>query len=265
MKYVAFTADTEAYFCPPSFTGWQGVYTMDIVRVCEAEDIPFTWLIICDREKKPREFREIDAVMKTVWPSRQGIDEFGIHTHFKHFINDKPDDFVWELPERRKAFLEAALKHREKLGMPAPLSFRYGGGDSQAQFYLDMDVELLHAAGVRNFLIRCPLSGFKGLDKDELTHKGNNVWQARDMDDITVFSGPSSSMELETDEMIRRIDEGLAVSDYITVTCHDYTAVVPGNLTAAARHIRENHEARFVTINGIGEHIREGAVSNELV
>ncbi len=264
-KYIAFTADTEAYFCPPSFTNWQGVFTMDIVRVCEKENIPFTWLVICDRERKPREFREIDAMMKTVWPLRKGIDDFGIHAHFNYFINDTPGDEVWKRPERRIEFLHAALARRKEVQMPAPVSFRYGGGDMRDKFYLDCDLRILHSAGVRNFLLPRDhsLSDFQGLAESEIHHRSNNVWKVRDMEGITLFRGPGSSMELPTDEMLRRIDDGLAKADYITVTCHDYTAVVPSNLSAAVAHLRQKYDCEFVTIARIGELIRAGKLKNE--
>ncbi len=262
MKYVAFTADTEAYFCPPSFESWQGVFTMDIVRVCQEKGVPFTWLVICDRERDPREFREIDAMMKTVWPARKDVDEFGIHVHLKWFINDSPDDDEsFKLPERRLAFMKAALARRGELGMAAPASFRYGGGDMQAKFYRVEDLELLHSSGVRNFLFPHELSDFQGLE--DIEHCGNGVWRARDMTDITVFRGPRSSMELDTSEMIARMDAGLAESDYITVSCHDYTAAVPGNLAAAVDHLRDACECEIVTVSRIGELIRSGEVNNE--
>ena len=263
-KYIAFTADTEAYFCPPSFKSWQGIYTMDIVRACEKEKVPFTWLVVCDRERQPREFREIDAMMKTVWPRRKGIDEFGIHTHFNYFINDT-DDEVWKQPERRLAFAKAALARRDELGMPAPLSFRYGGGDMQARFYLDDDLEMLHSAGVRNYLLRHKhhLTDFQGLAESEIKHLSNNVWQVRDMKDITLLRGPGSNMELPTDEMLARIDTGLANADYIIITCHDYDAAVPANLSAAISHIRAKYNCQFTTITKIGELIRAEKLNNE--
>jgi len=264
-KYIAFTSDTEAYFCPPSFTSWQGIFTMDIVRVCEKENIPFTWLVICDRERKPREFREIDAMMKTVWPLRKGIDDFGIHTHFNYFINDKPGDDVWKIPARRIEFLHAALAHRKEVKMPAPVSFRYGGGDMREKFYLDCDLRILHSAGVRNFLLphAHSLYDFQGLAQSQIHHKGNNVWKVEDMEDITIFRGPGSSLELPTGKLLQQIDDGLAKADYITVTCHDYTAIVPSNLAAAVQHARSKYNCEFVTIARIGELIRAGKLKNE--
>jgi len=264
-KYIAFTADTEAYFCPPSFTSWQGIFTMDIVRVCQKENIPFTWLVICDRERKPREFREIDAMMKTVWPLRKGIDDFGIHTHFNYFINDKPGDDVWKIPARRIEFLHAALAHRKEVKMPAPVSFRYGGGDMRDKFYLDCDLRILHSAGVRNLLLprAHSLYDFQGLAQSQIHHRGNNVWKVGDMEDITIFRGPGSSLERPTDQLLQQIDDGLAKADYITVTCHDYTAIVPSNLAAAVQHARSKYNCEFVTIARIGELIRAGKIKNE--
>lgn len=264
-KYIAFTCDTEAYFCPPSFEHWQGVFTMDMVRVCEKEKIPFTWLIICDRERSPREFREIDAMMKTVWPLRRDIDDFGIHVHFNYFINDTPGDEVWKIPARRIAFLKAALAHRKEVSMPAPLSFRYGGGDMRVGFYLIDDFRLLHSAGVRNYLLPLAhdLTDIQGLDKSRIKHCSNNVWQVNDMQDITLFRGPRSSLELPTDELLRQIDDGLARADYVTVTCHDYTAVVPPNLSAAVHHVRRKYDCEIVTIARIGELIRAGKIKND--
>ncbi|MHC4394808.1 MAG: hypothetical protein ACYS1A_04065 [Planctomycetota bacterium] len=264
-KYIAFTADTEAYFCPPSFEHWQGIYTMDIVRVCEKENVPFTWLVVCDRERQPREFREIDAMMKTVWPTRKGIDEFGIHVHFNYYINDTPGDEVWKQSARRLTFAKVALAYRDELGMPAPLSFRYGGGDMRARFYLDDDLELLHSAGVRNYLLRHKhnLTDFQGLTESEIKHLGNNVWQVRDMKDITIFRGPGSNMELPTNEMLRRIDHGLSNADYIIITSHDYDAAVPANLSAAVRHLHSKYNCEITTIARIGELIRAGKLNNE--
>jgi hypothetical protein len=264
-KYIAFTCDTEAYFCPPSFESWQGVFTMDMVRACEKENIPFTWLVICDRERDPREFREIDAMMKTVWPLRKGIDDFGIHTHFNYFINDIPGDEVWKIPERRIAFLKAALARRQEVKMPAPVSFRYGGGDMRVGFYLIEDIRLLHSAGVRNYLLPLAhdLSDIKGLEESQMKHRGNNVWQVEDMEDITLFRGPRSSLERPTNQLLQQIDDGLTKADYITVTCHDYTAIVSSNISAAVRHARSKYDCEFVTIARIGELIRAGKIKNE--
>jgi len=274
-KYIALTADTEAYFCPPEFEGWQGVFTTDIVRACEETGVPFTWLVICDRESRggqPREFREIDAVAKTLLGARgtRGeVDEFGLHVHFRYFINDTPDDDEsWRDASRRVAFVKAARLRREQMGIPAPVSFRYGGGDMQARLYLAEEFELMHAWGVRNWLLPGGAGGhelaeFQGFSPDEIEHAGNNVWSVRGMEGVTVFRGARSSMELETAEMIRRIDDGLERSDYVVVSCHDYTAAVPANLAAAVGHARERYDCEFVTVGRIGELIRAGELRNE--
>lgn len=262
-KYMALTADTEAYFCPPAFEHWQGVFTMEMVRACEELGVPFTWLVICDRERYPREFREIDAVSKTVMPVR-GEDEFGIHVHLRYFINDTPeDDESWREPARRLAFMRAARERREEKGLPAPVSFRYGGGDMQAKFYLADDFEFLHAYGVRNWLFPHELTDVQGLEPEDVEHCGNNVWRVSGMEGVTLYRGPRSSMEMETAEMLRRIDDGLERSDYITVSCHDYTAAVPANISAAVRHARDRYDCEFVTVGRIGELIRSGDVRNE--
>ena len=118
---------------------------------------------------------------------------------------------------------------------------------------------------MRNYLLRHKhnLTDFQGLAESEIKHLGNNVRQVRDMKDITLLRGPGSNMELPTDEMLARIDAGLANADYIIITCHDYAAAVPANLSAAVRHLRGKYNCEFTTIAHIGELIRAGKLNNE--
>ena len=70
-------------------------------------------------------------------------------------------------------------------------------------------------------------------------------------------------MEASTEDMIKGIDQGLIGSDYILIGCHDYTAIVPGNLQAAIDHLKSSYQCEFVTVSDIGERIRSGILKNE--
>ena len=119
-KYVAFQADTEAAFTSLAFGDFQGVYSPDIVGVCEEHDVPYTWLIIVDGNHT-----EARYIAREVYPKRKGVDEFSIHAHFKWFVmNYRFEHETFRLPERRTAFLQEAKQAREDLGLVGPTVYR---------------------------------------------------------------------------------------------------------------------------------------------
>jgi len=80
-KYIAYSTDTEAYFMPRDFEHFQGEFTGQIVDVCREANIPFTWLIVVDKEHS-----EVSTFSEKVFPIRREVDEFSLHAHFKWFI-----------------------------------------------------------------------------------------------------------------------------------------------------------------------------------
>ena len=88
-KYIAYSTDTEAYFMPRDFEHFQGEFTGQIVDVCREANIPFTWLIVVDKEHS-----EVSKFSEKVFPIRREVDEFSLHAPFKWFIMDTPDDCV---------------------------------------------------------------------------------------------------------------------------------------------------------------------------
>lgn len=267
-KYVAFTADTEAYFCPPSFEGWQGVYTQDMVDICEAEGVPFTWLIIIDRENERGEYREIDAMAKVVYPRRKGIDEFSIHTHFEWFVLDEEGENAevrkaYRDVERRLKFLEGAKKRRDKVGLPNPVTVRYGGSISRNEYYLIEDFKYLYdELGVRNWCFGKDPSTIRGITECE--EIGNGVWRIDGGREITIIRSRGGWMQDARADMLADIDSNMEKLDYLIVGCHDYVKAVPDNLQAAIEHIRGKYDVEFVTIGRIGELIRAGEVDNSI-
>jgi hypothetical protein len=257
IKYVAFAADTEAYFTPGDFVQFQGEYTQDIVNVCENYDIPFTWLIIVDNEHT-----EVRAMAEKHYPTRKNIDEFSLHTHFKWFIMDEPDDFEsFKIIDRRMEWLNEAKEEIIKAGLPMPLTFRYGGGDSNDEYYCIEDlVFLIDDLGIRNFLFSAErLQNVIGIKYAK--HENNNVWKIDGGRQVTLLS-TCVYLDSEENMVIKSIDERLDSSDYAIVGCHDYRKIVPENLKKAIVHLNENYNVKYVTVDQVGELVRKGKINN---
>ena len=257
-KYVAFQADTEAAFTPRDFPDFQGVFTPDIIKVCEKYDVPYTWLIIVDEDHT-----EVKYIADEVYPARKDIDEFSLHVHFKWFImKRKYEHKTFKIPAERIAWLTEAKEHIDKPGLPRPRTFRYGGGDSQAKYYHIQDlIFLVDELGVRNFMFGADrLPGV--VDIKEHKHKGNNVWTIDGDREITLLS-TTVYLDRDTDKVIEAIDKRLENADYSIIGCHDYRKIVPGNMEAAIKHIRKNFPTvKFVTSDEIGELVRAGKIRN---
>lgn len=257
VKYVAFSADTEAYFTPRDFGQFQGEYTDDIIKVCEEFNVPFTWLIIVDKDHI-----EVNTMAEKHYPSRKHIDEFSLHTHFKWFIMDDPNDFEsFKVLERRLQWLNDAKKAIVNAGLPMPVSFRYGGGDSQDRFYHIEDLKfLVDELGVKNFLFSADrLHDVVGIH--DFKHLQNNVWK---IDGGRVLTLLSTTVFLDADEqkVISSINERLQDADYAILGCHDYRENVPANLRSAIIALNKNYDVRYVTIEKLGELIRNGTIKN---
>ncbi len=259
VKYVAFSADTEAYFTPVNFEQFQGEYTSEIIKVCELHDIPFTWLIIVDKHHV-----ETRAMAEKHYPLRKHIDEFSLHAHFKWFIMSHSDDFEsFKMPENRIQWLTDAKNAIKHAGLPKPRTFRYGGGDSQANFYHIEDIKfLIDKLGIRNFLFSEEnLQNVIGIGS--VTHLHNNVWEIDGKRKVTLLS---TCVYLDVDEevVIRKIYERLDSADYAVIGCHDYRKNVPVNMHKAIEAINEKYSVRYVTIDQLGKLIRKGKVKNPI-
>ncbi len=256
-KYVAFSADTEAYFTPRDFEQFQGEYTQDIINVCVKYEIPFTWLIIVDKEHI-----EVKAMAEKHFPARKLTDEFSLHAHFKWFIMDHPDDFSsFKDIERRMEWLKQAKDEIIKSGLPMPRTFRYGGGDSNDNHYCIEDlIFLIDELGIKNFLFsEDKLRNVIGIN--DIDHLDNNVWQIDGGRQLTLLS-TCVYLDNELDFILNKIDERLSSSDYAIIGCHDYRSNVPHNLQKAILHINEKHDVEYVTIAQIGEMVRKGQIKN---
>ena len=256
-KYVAYSSDTEAYFMPRSYQNFEGEFTSQIVEVCREANIPFTWLLVVDKKHT-----EVHTFAEKIYPGRKGIDEFSLHAHFKWFIMDAPDDFSsFKEIERRMKWLEEAKMELVKSGMPMPRSFRYGAGDSNDRYYCIEDLIFLYdELGVRNFLfdpVRLP--GVVGINS--LEHQGNNVWTMDGDRDITLLS-TCVYLDEELDSVLTAIDSRLETADYAILGSHDYIEVVPEHLRKSLKHLNDNYTVEFVTIDRIGELVRQGKIKN---
>ncbi len=256
-KYVAYSSDTEAYFMPRSYQNFEGEFTSQIVEVCREANIPFTWLLVVDKKHT-----EVHTFAEKIYPGRKGIDEFSLHAHFKWFIMDAPDDFSsFKEIERRMKWLEEAKMELVKSGMPMPRSFRYGAGDSNDRYYCIEDLIFLYdELGVRNFLfdpVRLP--GVVGINS--LEHQGNNVWTMDGDRDITLLS-TCVYLDEELDSVLTAIDSRLKTADYAILGSHDYIEVVPEHLRKSLKHLNDNYTVEFVTIDRIGELVRQGKIKN---
>lgn len=258
IKYIACSADTEAYFMPRDFEHFQGEFTSQIVEVCSEFNIPFTWLIVVDQEHT-----EIATLAEQVYPLRKGIDEFSLHAHFKWFIMDSPDDFEsFKMVDRRMNWLMEARAKIENAGLPMPKSFRYGGGDSNDTLYYIEDLIYLHdELGVKNYLFNPDrLPGVIGIGK--VQHKGNNVWTIDGGREITLLS-TCVYLDEELDSIITALDQSLEKKDYAIIGSHDYREVVPKHLKQSIEYLNANYKVKYVTINAIGEMVRKGKIRNE--
>jgi hypothetical protein len=256
-KYVAFSTDKEAYFMPRDFEHFEGEYTRQITVVCNKYNVPFTWLVVVDKEHV-----EVHRVAAELFPDRRDTDEFSLHAHFKWFIMDDPDDFEsFKILERRMQWLADAKTEIEKAGLPMPRSFRYGGGDSNDSIYYIEDLMTLsNKFGVRNFLFSPGrLKGVFGLARSE--HKGNNVWIIDGGRELTLLS---TCVYLDEDEktVISAIGQRLESADYAIIGSHDYREAVPVHMSKAIEYLNANYNIEYVTIDRIGELVRNGEIRN---
>ena len=256
-KYIAFSTDTEAYFTPRDFEHFQGEFTRQIIEVCNKFNVPFTWLIVVDKEHI-----EVRTFATKVFPARKDIDEFSLHVHFKWFIMDHPDDFQsFKIVERRMKWLKDAKTEIVDTGMPMPLSFRYGGGDSNDRFYCIEDLIFLSDEfGIRNYLFSPDrLDGVIGITRYE--HKGNNVWIIDGGREITLLS---TCVYLDEDKktIITAIDQRLNSADYAIIGSHDYREVVPEHMSGSIEYLNANYNIEYVTIDRIGEMVRNEEIRN---
>ena len=257
-KYIAFSTDTEAYFMPRDFEHFQGEFTGQIIEVCDKLDVPFTWLIVVDKKHT-----EIHDMAKKVYPGRRDIDEFSLHVHFKWFIMDEADDFEsFKIVERRMDWLRDAKAELEKAGMPMPLSYRYGGGDSNdSLYYMEDLIFLSDEFGIRNFLFSpTRLKNVIGFTRHE--HKGNNVWTIDGGRELTLLS-TCIYLDEDEDAILTAINHRLQSADYAIIGSHDYREVVPVHMTTAIEYLNANYDVEYVTIDRIGELVRKGIIRNE--
>ena len=258
VKYVAFSTDAEAYFTPRNFENFQGEFTQQIINVCCEYNVPFTWLIVVDKEHI-----EVRTFAGKVFPIRKDIDEFSLHVHFKWFIMDHQDDFKsFKIVERRMKWLKDAKTEIVKAGLPMPRSFRYGGGDSNDRFYCIEDLIFLHdELGIRNYLFSPDrLQGIIGITRFE--QKENNVWIIDGGREITLLS---TCVYLDKDEktIVTAIDQRLKSADYAIIGSHDYREVVPKHMAIAIEHLNANYDVEYVIIDRIGEMVRHGKIRND--
>ena len=256
-KYIAFSSDTEAYFTPRDFESFQGEFTPQIVEVCREFNVPYTWLIVVDKEHI-----EVRTFAQKIFPVRKDIDEFSLHVHFKWFIMDSPDDFEsFKIVERRMKWFKDAKAEIEKAGLPMPLSFRYGGGDSNDRFYCIEDLIFLSDEfGIRNYLFSPDrLPGVIGITRHE--HKGNNVWIIDGGREITLLS-TCVLLDEDKESIITAIDQRLLSADYAIISNHDYREVVPGHMNMAIEYLNAHYDIEYVTISRIGEMVRNGEIRN---
>jgi hypothetical protein len=257
-KYIAFSTDAEAYFMPRDFEYFQDEFTGQIIEVCDKFDVPFTWLIVVDTEHT-----EIRDMAEKVYPGRRDIDEFSLHVHYKWFIMDDADDFKsFKIVERRRNWLREAKSEIEKAGMPMPLSYRYGGGDSNDSLYYIEDLFYLSDEfGIRNFLFSpTRLKEVIGITRSE--HKGNNVWIIDGGREVTLLS---TCIYLDEDgvAILKALEQRLQSADYAIIGSHDYREVVPGHMKKVIEYLNENYEIEYVTIDRIGELVRNGEIRND--
>jgi len=257
IKYVAYSTDAEAYFMPRDFGQFQAEFTDQIMDVCREFEIPFTWLIVVDEEHV-----EVSEVASQVYPERKGMDEFSLHVHFKWFIMDTPDDFEsYKIVDRRMEWLKDAKQEIENASLPMPLSFRYGGGDSNDTLYYIEDLIYLHdELGIRNYLFKSGrLAGVVGISRTD--HKGNNVWVIDGGREITLLP-TCVYLDQDMEEIIPAIDKRLETADFAIIGSHDYREAVPVHLKKSIEYLNARYNVEYVSIDRIGELVRKGEIKN---
>jgi len=195
--------------------------------------------------------------------SRKGIDEFSLHTHFKWFIMDYPNDFEsFKIIERRMQWLKDAKEEISKAGLPMPLTFRYGGGDSNDNYYCVEDlIFFVDELDIKNFLFSAEkLKGVIGINK--VANLGNNIWEIDGGCKVTLLS---TCVYLDNDEniVLKRIDESLNSSDYAIIGCHDYREIVPKNMEKTITYLNKKFDVEYVTVDQIGELVRQRIICNK--
>jgi len=243
---------------PRDFEHFQGEFTGQIIEVCDIYDVPFTWLIVVDKE-----YTEIRDMAEKVLPGRRDIDEFSLHVHYKWFIMDEDDDFrSFKIIERRMDWLRDAKAEIENAGMPKPLSYRYGGGDSNDSLYYVEDLLFLcDEFGIRNFLFSpTRLKNVIGITRQK--HKGNNVWTIDGGRELTLLS-TCIYLDEDKEAILTAINQRLLSADYAIIGSHDYREVVPVHMTAAIEYLNANYDVEYVSIDRIGELVRKGVIRND--
>jgi len=243
---------------PRDFEHFQGEFTGQIIEVCDKFDVPFTWLIVVDKEHT-----EIQDMSVNVLPERKDIDEFSLHVHYKWFIMDNADDFKsFKVVERRMEWLREAKAEIENAGMPMPLSYRYGGGDSNDSLYYVEDLLFLsEKLGIRNFLFSpTRLKNVIGITRQK--HKGNNVWTVDGGRELTLLS-TCIYLDEDKEAILTALNQRLLSADYAIIGSHDYRELVPVHMTAVIEYLNANYDVEYVTIDHIGDMVRKEEIRNE--
>ena len=114
--------------------------------------------------------------------------------------------------------------------------------------------------GIRNYLFSPDrLPGVIGITRHE--HKGNNVWIIDGEREITLLS---TCVLLDEDKarIVTAIDQRLKSADYAIISNHDYREVVPEHMNMAIEYLNANYNIEYVTIDRIGEMVRNGEIRN---
>lgn len=256
LKYIAFSADTEAYYTPKWFKNYQGIYTEDMIKVCRKYDIPFTWLMMVERRRL-----EVQNMAEKHYPERKDIDEFSIHTHFTFIKDHKDDKESYKIIERRIEFMSGAKSELIRLGLPMPKSVRYGYDASRVKYYPIEDfIYFTDSLTVENFFVHPEvIPTIIGIENYRNT--GNNVWEFNGGRKLTLLQ-TCSSFEKEKKQLFEDIDSRLATSDYANISCHDYRKNVPGHMKKVVNYLNKNYDVKYVTVHEIGELIRQGKIEN---
>jgi hypothetical protein len=175
---------------------------------------------------------------------------------------DSVDDFAsFRNVDRRLNWLKEAKTAWLKAGVPLPLSFRYGGGDSNDSCYCIEDLIFLYDEfGIRNYLFDPErLPGVRGITR--LEQKGNNVWIIDGNREMTLLS-TCVYLDEEIETIRVAIDKRLETADYAIIGSHDYREVVPGHLKQTIEYLNTKYNTEYVTIDAIGELVRRGEIRN---
>jgi hypothetical protein len=176
---------------------------------------------------------------------------------------DDADDFKsFKIVERRMDWLRVAKAEMVKTGMPMPLTYRYGGGDStDSLYYMEDLLFLCDEFEIRNFLFS-PTRLKKVIGIHRCEHIGNNVWVIDGGREITLLS---TCIYLDEDEeaILSAINQRLRSADYAIFGSHDYREVVPVHMTGVIEYLNDYYDVEYVTIDRIGELVRNGKISND--